>query len=92
MREIVSLLKYFVGAAFLLSTIGLSFLLGASMAGLDGTLFGAALGGLGIYVAIAGFIALVLYVGLIALLISGHDRLSEIADLMRERNDREGQA
>lgn len=87
MRAIVSLLKYFVGAAFLLSTIGLAFLLGASIAGIDGTGLGAAFGAGGIFLAILGFVVLVLYTGLIALLISGHDRLGEIADLMRERND-----
>jgi hypothetical protein len=88
MRAIVALLKYFVGAAFLLSTVGLALLLGASIAGLDGTPFNTTFGGLGIFVAILAFVVLVLYTGLIALLISGHDRLGEIADLMRERNER----
>jgi len=87
MRAIVALLKYIVGAAFLLSTVGLTFLLGAYLAGVGDTEFGAPLGGLGVFVAIVAFVALVLYVGMVALLISGHDRLSEIAELMRERNE-----
>ena len=86
MRAIVSLMKFFVGAAFLLCTIGLAFILGASLIGFSDQRL-AVFGGLGVYGAIAGFILLVLYVGIVALLISGHDRLSEIAVLLAERND-----
>ena len=90
MRAIVSLLKFIVGASFLLSTIGLALLLGVSLFGLvaatDEPVF-ALLGGAGIYIALAAFIALVLYSGMVALLISGHDRLCEISLILRERNE-----
>ncbi|HVM21938.1 MAG TPA: hypothetical protein VM308_01365 [Sphingomicrobium sp.] len=86
MRLIVSLLKLFVGTAFLICTIGLAFILGASLIGFSDDRL-ALFGGLGVYAAVVGFIVLVLYVGVVALLISGHDRLSEIAALLAERNE-----
>lgn len=86
MRAIVSLLKFFVGAAFLIYTIVLAFVLGGSLFGLTQGWW-AILGVLGSYFAIVGFIMLVMFTGMIALLISAHDRLSQIAVLMAERND-----
>ena len=64
----------------------MAFLLGASLIGFSDERF-AILGGFGIYIAIAGFVTLVLFTGMIALFISAHDRLTDIARLMRERND-----
>jgi hypothetical protein len=87
MRVIVALLKLFVGTSFLLSAVGFSFLFGASFGGFFGDGWTPALGGVGLLAAIIGFIVLVLYTGLVALLISGHDRMAEIASLLRERND-----
>ena len=87
MRAIVALLKYFVGATFLLSTIGLAFVIGAAFltlfAGDMASLFGMTT----ILISVGAFVALVLYAGVVALLISGHDRLCEIAALLGERND-----
>jgi hypothetical protein len=86
MRAIVALLKYFVGATFLICTIGLAFTIGAALVGFligdTGSLFG----GMTILISIAAFIVLVLYVGMVALLISGHDRLCELTSLVDERN------
>lgn len=86
MRAIVSLLKFFVGAAFLLCTIGLAFVLGAALIGFSDER-SAILGSLGVYGSVAAFVFVVLYIGIVALLISGHDRLSEIAGLLAERNE-----
>lgn len=86
MRAIVSLMKFFVGASFLFYTMVLSFVLGASfIGGRHPGLIG--LGGFGVLIAIAGFVLLVLYTGMVALLISAHDRMCDIVDLMAERND-----
>jgi len=87
MRAIVSLLKFFVGAAFLFCTIGLAFVVGGSLVGFSFGEGGAALSGMSIVIGIAAFVVLVLYVGIVALLISGHDRLCEIARILDERND-----
>lgn len=87
MRAIVSLLKFFVGAAFLLCTIGLAFLLGGSLVGFTFGETGATIGLMTVLLGVAAFILLVLYIGVVALLISGHDRLCEITRILDERND-----
>jgi hypothetical protein len=87
MRAIVALLKYFVGAAFLICTISLAFIIGGSLVGFTFGAAGSALSSLTILIGVAVFVVLVLYVGIVALLISGHDRLCEITALMSERNE-----
>lgn len=87
MRAIVSLLKFFVGAAFLLCTLGLAFLVGGSLVGFTFGETGATFSMVTVFVGIAAFIVLVLYIGIVALLISGHDRLCEITRILDERND-----
>lgn len=87
MRAIVALLKYFVGAAFLLCTIALAFFIGGSLVGFTFGNIGGALSLVSILTGVAIFVVLVLYVGMVALLISGHDRVCEIARLMDERNE-----
>lgn len=86
MRAIVSLLKFFVGAAFLFYTIALAFLAGASLFGFTQGWW-AVLGAIGVYAAVVGFVMLVLFTGMVALLISAHDRLNEMVALMAERNE-----
>lgn len=86
MRAIVSLMKFFVGASFLFYTVGLAFILGASVMGLRTANF-AGLGGVGLLVAIAAFVLLVLYTGMVALLISVHDRFCDIVAIMSRRNE-----
>lgn len=85
MRAIVSLLKFFVGAAFLFYTAVLAFLIGASLFGFSQGVW-AGLGVVGVGLAIAGFVLLVLITGTTALLISAHDRLCEISASIAERN------
>lgn len=86
MRAIVSLMKFFVGASFLFYTVMLAFFIGASLIGLGTTNF-AGLGGAGILLAIAGFVLLVLFTGMVALLISVHDRFCDIVAIMKRRNE-----
>lgn len=86
MRAIVSLLKFFVGAAFLFYTAVLAFVLGASLFGFTEGWW-AILGAAGVYAAVVSFIMLVLFTGMIALLISAHDRLHDISTLLAERNE-----
>lgn len=87
MRVIVSLLKFFVGAAFFLCTIGLAFIVGGSLFGFTFGEAGAQFGVLMVVGGLAAFVVLVLYIGMVALLISGHDRLCDIARILDERND-----
>lgn len=87
MRAIVSLMKFFVGAAFLLCTIGLAFLIGGSLVGFTFGMTETAFSLITVLWGIVLFVVLVLYVGMVALLISGHDRLCDIVALMSERND-----
>jgi len=87
MRVIVSLLKFFVGAAFFVCTVALAFLLGGSLVGFTFGETGAGLSSFAIFGGIAAFIVLVLYIGIVALLISGHDRLCDIAKILDERNE-----
>src|SRR6185312_4739958 len=86
MRAIVSLMKFFVGASFLFYTIALSFIVGASVVGVRAPGF-ASIGGMGLLIAIAAFVLLVLYTGMVALLISAHDRVCDIAAIMERRNE-----
>lgn len=86
MRAIVSLLKFFVGFSFLLYTVFLAFVLGGSLFGFTQGWW-AVLGAAGTYFAVASFVILVLFTGMIALMISAHDRLNDIALLMAERNE-----
>ncbi len=86
MRAIVSLFKFYVGASFLFSAAVLAFILGLAMSGLSDMKY-AGFGVLGIYGAVAGFLTLLLLTGIAALLISAHDRLSDMTVLMSERND-----
>lgn len=86
MRVIVQLLKFFVGTAFLLYAAGFAFIIGASVMGMTNvttTVFG----GVGIFFAVVGFISLVLVTGVVAMLISAHDRLCDVVAIMEERND-----
>ncbi|MES2119469.1 MAG: hypothetical protein V4513_02710 [Pseudomonadota bacterium] len=87
MRAIVALLKYFVGGAFLLCTIGLAFIVGGAALGFTFGTTASSFSALTILIAIGVFVLLVLYVGMVAMLISGHDRLCEMTALMAERND-----
>lgn len=87
MRAIVALLKYFVGAAFLLCTVALAFFIGGSLVGFTFGEMGGALSIMTILGGVAVFVVLVLYIGMVALLISGHDRLCELTALMDERNE-----
>lgn len=87
MRAIVSLLKFFVGVAFLLCTIGLAFLIGGGLVGFTFGATGSAFSIMTVIVGVGIFVVLVLYVGIVALLISGHDRLCEITRILDERND-----
>lgn len=86
MRAIVSLLKFFVGFSFLLYAVFLAFLLGGSIFGFTQGWW-AVLGAAGAYFAVASFVLLVLFTGMIALMISAHDRLTDIALFMAERNE-----
>ena len=86
MRAIVSLFKFYIGASFLFSTAVLAFILGLAMSGMTDMKY-AGFGVIGIYGAVAGFVMLLLMTGIAALLISAHDRISDMASLMRERNE-----
>lgn len=86
MRAIVSLFKFYIGASFLLSSAVLAFILGLALSGLSDKTY-AMFGAIGIFGAIVAFILLLLMTGISALLISAHDRLSDMSSLMRERND-----
>jgi len=88
MRVIVALFKYVIGASFLLSAFALAFLLGMSLSGLGAGAAASAFGGMGIYFAFILFIGLILLTGASAILVSGHDRLCEIVDVLREREGR----
>ena len=79
-------MKFFVGFSFLFYTAVLSFILGASVIGL-GTPNFAGVGGIGLLVGFAAFVLLVLYTGMVALLISAHDRLCDIVGIMARRNE-----
>ena len=86
MRAIVSLFKFYIGASCLFSTAVLAFILGLAMSGMTDMKY-AGFGVIGIYGAVAGFVMLLLMTGIAALLISAHDRISDMASLMRERNE-----
>lgn len=86
MRVIVALFRYVIGASFLLSSFALAFAFGMALSGLGAGPAATVFGGLGIYLALILFLALLLMSGASAILVSGHDRLSEIADALRERN------
>lgn len=47
----------------------------------------AGVGGIGLVIGIAGFVLLVLYTGMIALLISAHDRFCDVVAIMDRRNE-----
>ena len=86
MRVIVALFKYVIGASFLLSSFALAFALGMALSGLGHGAAATVFGGLGIYLALVLFLALILMTGASAIMVSGHDRLCEIAEALRERN------
>ena len=86
MRVIVQLLKIFVGAAFLLYAAGFAFLIGASVMGMS-DITTSVFGGIGIVLSVFGFVSLVLVTGVVAMLISAHDRLCDLVAVMEERNE-----
>jgi hypothetical protein len=86
MRVTVALFKYVIGASFLLSSFALAFAMGMALSGLGASTAATVFGGLGIYLALVLFLALILMTGASAIMVSGHDRLCEIADALRERN------
>ena len=86
MRVIVLLFKYVIGASFLLSTFALAFAVGMALSGLSAGAAASVFGGLGIALAVILFLALILLTGASAIMVSGHDRLCEIAEALRERN------
>ena len=85
MRIVVELFRYVVGASFLLSSFALAFAIGMALSGLGPGVASTVFSGLGITFALVLFLILVLMSGASAVLLSGHDRLSEIADAMRDR-------
>jgi hypothetical protein len=86
MRVIVALFKYVIGAIFLLSSFALAFAIGMALSGLGAGAAAGVFGGLGITLALILFTALILMTGATAIMVSGHDRLCEIAEALRERN------
>ena len=86
MRILVELFRYVVGASFLLSCFALAFAIGMALSGLEPGVASTVFSGLGITLALILFLALVLMSGASAILLSGHDRLGQIADALRERD------
>jgi len=86
MRVIVALFKYVIGAIFLLSSFALAFAIGMALSGLGAGAAASVFGGLGITLALVLFTALILMTGATAIMVSGHDRLCEIAEALQERN------
>lgn len=79
MRTIISLYRGLTGALFLGVSAGLAYLLGRGLASLAGPPSDA-FGTLGLLGSIAAFTALLLFVGIVAAIISIHDKLSELVD------------
>jgi len=79
MRNVIALYRYLIAALFLGVSAGLFYFLGLAVAALAGPP-GAAATGIGLVGSIAIFVALLLFVGITATIVSIHDKVVELVD------------